>query len=173
MIMYGRSSFALKREIESRGIKITLEECEGIINNIARTYSSAWSFLESNAASALENEYLENAFGRRRWFTGISYMSEQDKASVRREAKNSYIQGTVADLLTVAGTNFRRYRKTHDLDFRILLPVHDAFLFDVEKERLEEFKKVIVECMCTNNKLPGTNYNLQADISSMYRWGEH
>jgi DNA polymerase I-like protein with 3'-5' exonuclease and polymerase domains len=174
--MYGRSAGALAREIARQGVDIDKAGCEKIILWFSKNFSVGWNWLESNAKSAITNEYLEQPFGRRRYWSGISVMSKQDQAKAMREAKNSPMQSTVADLLAQAGRNFYafKYKTKHgkDLDFKILLPIHDAFLFEVRKDQVEIFKKVIIMCMSTHNKVPGTEYSLQIDIEVMTRWGE-
>jgi DNA polymerase I-like protein with 3'-5' exonuclease and polymerase domains len=175
-IMYGRSAPALSREIQKTGIPSSAEECQAIIDSVAKQFPVAWKWLQKNKNFAVTHEYVETPFGRRRYFTGISQMSDMDKAAVKREASNSPIQGAVADLLAQAGIAFYRFRHGplgHRVDFEILLPIHDAFLFECRDEHVEAFKKVITYCMSTMNKIPGTNYSLGVDITVMKTWGDH
>jgi DNA polymerase I-like protein with 3'-5' exonuclease and polymerase domains len=58
------------------------------------------------------------------------------------------------------------------LDFRVLLPIHDALLFEVKNEHVDMFITVIKACMGTMNTIPGTNYSLGVDVEVMERWGE-
>lgn len=175
--MYGRGANALCREILKAGVHTTPELCQAIIDSVAASYAVAWAWICNNAEKAVEQEYIENAFGRRRYFTGARQMSESAQASVKREAKNSPIQGLVADLLARGGINL--YRLKHRtkvgsaLDFKILLPIHDAFLFECRDEHIPAFIKGATMCMSTSNLIPGTNSYLRLDIEVMKRWGEH
>jgi len=176
-IMYGRSAGALAREIQKQGVDITAEQCQVIIDGVASSYAVAWAWICDNAARAVEEEFIENAFGRCRYFTGASKMSRSDQAAVERAAKNSPIQGCVADLLARAGINLYRlqYRTKRGkaLDFRIILPVHDAFLLEVRDDHVGIVKDVLQLCMSKLNTIPGTEYRLQLDIIVMKRWGGH
>ncbi len=177
-IMYGRGSMALSREINKTGANVSVEDCETIIKGFSEAYPQAWAWLQANKQSAVENEYVETAFGRFRYFKGISQMREQDQAKVRREASNSPIQGCVADLLAVGGILLHRFRYGTDvgrrIGFKIVLPIHDAFLIEVSKDFVKEMKQIIKMCMSTLNKIPGTDRSLGVDIEVFrHRWGEH
>lgn len=175
-IMYGRSAGALSRALTSAGTPTTPEECQVIIEGIAKSYPVAWKWLKDNAESAVKNGYIENVFGARRYFPGVEQMTEGQRAAVQREAKNSPIQGAVAYLLAQAGINFYKFKymtqRGRDLDFRILLPIHDAFLIEARDEHVPAALKLIDLCMSRLNKLPGTEYSLGVDIEVAKRWGE-
>jgi DNA polymerase I-like protein with 3'-5' exonuclease and polymerase domains len=176
-IMYGKSAFSLARDISKTGHEVTVEDCELIIAGIAEAYTKAWVWLQANKASAIERELVETAFGRCRYFPGIQQMSERDQKAAQREASNSPIQGTVADLLAVAGINLYRMRYRTDIGkqigWRVPLPIHDAFLVEVRKEYAEEMKRILKFCMSTMNKIPGTDKSLGVKTEQFdYRWGE-
>lgn len=175
-VMYGRSAGALSRALTSTGTPTTREECQAIIDGIAKSYPVAWKWLKDNAEFAVTNGYIENAFGARRYFPGVESMTEGQRSAVQREAKNSPIQGCVAYLLAQAGINFYKFKYHTEvgktLDFRILLPIHDAFLIEVKDEHIQSVLKLINLCMSTLNKLPGTEYSLGVDIEVAKRWGE-
>ncbi len=176
-LMYGRGAGALAREIGKVTKGVTKEMCQKIIDGFSTLYAKAWAWIQANKASALHNEYVETAFGRRRYFEGISNKSESDKAAAARQASNSPIQGTVADLLAVAGKLLWYYRyKTEigrKIGYRVILPIHDAFLIECPIEFVEEMKIIIQKAMSDFNIIPGTKKSLGVDIT-VYprRWGE-
>lgn len=174
-VMYGRGARALAAEIGKTGVEITVDECQKIIDAIAQSYPVAWQMLERNAYLAVTREYVETAFGRRRMFTGVKYGSKSDRASAGRQAKNCSIQGTVADLLAMAGIMLYRFRYRTEvgrqLGFDIILPVHDAFLVEVDDDKLDQTLKALDLFMGRMNKLPGTDYHLGVDSEVMRAWG--
>ncbi len=176
-IMYGRGAYALAREICKTGAKVTVEDCEKIIEGFANDFPKAWAWLQANKDSAIENGYVANPYGFRRYFHGISKLPEKEQAAARREASNSPIQGCVAFLLGNAGINFYRLRYHTDIGrrigFKVLLPIHDAFLIEVKKEHAEQMKVLIRMAMSSMNKIPGTDRNLETDIEVFpHRWGD-
>ncbi len=175
-VMYGRGAGALAREIQANGVDIDLAGAQRIIDRLAKDFPIAWKWLQEGAQFAVNNGYIENAFGRRRYFSGSLEMSNSNQAAIGREAKNSRIQGAVADLLAQAGVSLYRMRRRipkEKLDFEVLLPVHDAFLFEVKYEHVENAVKLINMCMSDNNLLPGTKYKLGLDIEvRAHSWGD-
>jgi uracil-DNA glycosylase family 4 len=175
-VMYGRSAGALSRALTSTGTPTTPDECQAIIDGIAKNYPVAWKWLKDNAEAAVKNGYIENVFGAKRYFPGVEKMTEGQRAAVQREAKNSPIQGAVAYLLAQAGINFYKFKymteRGRALDFRILLPIHDAFLIEAKDEHVPAVIQLIHLCMSLLNKIPGTDYYLGVDIEVAKRWGE-
>lgn len=178
-VMYGRGAMALTREINKVVDQpVTTEDTQQIIDGFAESFPDAWDWINNNALMAVRNEYIENAFGRRRYFQGANKLSQRDQAAIMREAKNSPIQGAVADLLAQAGRHLYTLNKTLEakgrgIDMKILLPIHDAFLFQVKNEDVPRAVKAIELCMAKKNTLPGTPYHLQLDIEIMeHRWSD-
>ncbi len=104
-------------------------------------------------------------------------MSEKDQKAAKREAANSPIQGSVAYLLSMAGVLLYRFRYQTDIGkqigFKVLLPIHDAFLVECPAQYLAEMKKILELCMTTLNPVPGTTKSIGCKIDVFRkRWGE-
>jgi len=87
------------------------------------------------------------------------------------------IQSTVADALSVAMTMLWKFRHmTEDgqrLGFRLILAIHDAILFEVPNEHVDEMvTKWIPYFMSELNIIPQINRRLQVDIEVFERWTE-
>jgi DNA polymerase I-like protein with 3'-5' exonuclease and polymerase domains/uracil-DNA glycosylase len=94
--LYGRGAASLAREISKvTGKEVSSETCQKIIDTFAATYPVLWAWLAANMDSAVQNEYVETMFGRRRYFSGVSKLSQREQAAARREASNSPIQGCI------------------------------------------------------------------------------
>lgn len=175
--MYGRSAGALARALAELGVKTDIEQCQMIIDGISRMFPVAWKFIKTNQASAVANEKLFTSFGNARYFSGASLLNQKEQASIMREASNSYIQSSVAMLALRAGINLYRYRYNTDIGkkigFRVLLPIHDAFLIEYPKQYRKEMDAIVTVAMSSGNKIAGTNRYLGVDIEHFNRWGEH
>jgi DNA polymerase I-like protein with 3'-5' exonuclease and polymerase domains/uracil-DNA glycosylase len=175
---YGRSAGALMREIGKVVKGVTLEMCERIIKGISTSFPVMWAWLQANKRSAIENEYVENLCGRCRYFKGIKTMDKTAQAAAQREASNMPVQSLVADLLAQAGINLYNFRYRTEIGrrigFRVVLPIHDAFLVECSAKYVEEMKQIIQICMSDNNLIPGTDgKRLFVDIEVYpHRWGE-
>ncbi len=176
-ILYGRGAMALGRELQQQGVNVTGEQCQQLIDQFAKTYSTCWAWIQGNMAHAIEHEWVANVYGRRRYFPGVRRLSASQKAAAKRQAANSPIQGSIGDLIAVAGINFYRFRYHTEigkrLGFKLLVPIHDAFLIECKVEHIEAVKQVIQYCMSDMNTIPGTNgKTIGVDIEVFKRWGE-
>jgi DNA polymerase I-like protein with 3'-5' exonuclease and polymerase domains len=89
---------------------------------------------------------------------------------------NFGIQSVVADLLAKAGAMLYTIRYNTELGknlaFDLLLPIHDAFLIEVDEDKVEKTVALVSRVMSVMNKIPGTDLNLGVDVEVMDRWGE-
>jgi len=159
------------------GVDSDVGKCQKIIDSIAAAYPVAWEWIKLNQASAIANSYVQTLFGNRRYFSGSLELSDSAQAGIKREAANGPIQSLVAMLALKAGINLyrTRYHTTigRKLGYKILLPIHDAFLVEVKKEYQKEMDVILTTCMSKMNKIPGTERSLGIDIEHYARWGEH
>lgn len=167
-IMYGRGARALAREIAKAGVTISVEETQAIVDNFATTFAKGWAWMQANMDSAIERGFVEDCAGRRRYFTGVGSLGKSQQAAARRQASNSPIQGTVAYLLSLAGVTLYRIRHHTPLGrqcgFKIVLPVHDAFLVEVHKDHLKDTIDILNAAMGRLCKIPGTGRHLGVDV---------
>ena len=174
-IPYGRGAAALAREIQKAGVSITVDETQQVIDTFYSDYPGVANLLHGARESAILNEYVETPFGRRRYFTGVSKLSQSKQAAAQREAGNMPIQGCVADLLYQALINFLDIREALGEGcppFKLRLVVHDAVIIEHLRKDTPQMADIIKFCMGENNTIPGTPYSLGVDIETFERWGE-
>ena len=102
-LIYGRGASALSREINKQGVETTPEACQKTIDGIAKAYPKAWQWLKDRQAEAIEEGWVTNAFGFRRYFSGASMLSNKEQAKIKRQAGNASIQGCL-DVDSVVST---------------------------------------------------------------------
>jgi DNA polymerase-1 len=71
-----------------------------------------------------------------------------------RNAINSPIQGTAADMIKLAMIQIDKTFLQRGFKSKMLLQVHDELVFDVHKSELDIIQPIILECMQTALKLP-------------------
>lgn len=169
-------------------MQVTVEETQRLIDTYFNTYRQTTAFLQDCQRRVLDPGWLKTAFGRCRRFI----RSSDDKVigEQQRQAQNFPIQGTVADAVSRAIDHLYYYRFDHDVDYRMLLQIHDAILFEVPIAHLREFvhgadgrPSVIQECMVNRvpvwpTRLDGSRredvtepYHFGIDAEVMLNWG--
>ena len=134
-IIYGISAFGL-----SQRLQIPRKEAANLIDTYFRLYPKIRAFMETSIARARETGYAVTALGRRRTLRDIASRNATARQSAERDAINTPIQGTAADLIKRAMVKVDRALKQAGLRARMILQIHDELLFDVPKEEVEEVK---------------------------------
>ncbi len=167
-LIYGRGANALSREINKQGVPTDPQQCQNVINGIAKRFPQGWQWLIERQQEAIKEERVTNAFGFRRYFSGAAKLDNSTQARIKRQGPNSAIQGCVAMLLARSGVSLYRFRYRTELGrkigFKTVLPIHDAHLIEQPLEYFEVTKKLVRVAMSTSNKIPGTPYSLGVDF---------
>jgi DNA polymerase-1 len=92
--------------------------------------------------------------GRKRWLRDINSGNFTVRGYAERNAINSPIQGTAADMIKLAMVKIHHAFIEHGFKSKMVLQVHDELFFDVQKYEVDLVQHVILECMQTALKLP-------------------
>jgi DNA polymerase-1 len=92
--------------------------------------------------------------GRKRWLKDINSANFTVRGFAERNAINSPIQGSAADMIKLAMVKVHEAFRKHKFKSRMLLQVHDELVFDAHKDEVDELKPIIIECMQAALPLP-------------------
>ena len=148
-IIYGQGAFGLA---DNLGISRT--EAKEIIDNYKREFSGIQQYMNNMVNFAKEHGYVETLLGRKRWLRDINSSNFTVRGFAERNAINSPIQGTAADMIKLAMIKVHAEMKKAKFESRMILQVHDELLFDAVKAEAEDLKALILECMRTALPLP-------------------
>jgi DNA polymerase I-like protein with 3'-5' exonuclease and polymerase domains len=133
------------------------------------TYYGAAAFMKECGEYALSQGYIENPWGRRRFFARSTDLNEQE--AVKREASNWPIQSTVSDTILLSMYLIAENRAKYGVDCKIINPIHDALMLSTPDDQIDKTKKLLKETM-GNIAIP-VKYKpliLGIDISEFKRW---
>jgi len=133
-IIYGVSAFGLSQQTN-----LSRSESKEIIDNYFTTYPKIKLFMDANIEYAREHGYVQTIMGRRRYLPDINSGNHIARNAANRNAINSPVQGSAADLVKLAMINVFGSKMT--------LQVHDELVFDAHKDEVDELKAVIIEGM--------------------------
>jgi DNA polymerase-1 len=148
-IIYGQGAFGLA---ENLGISRT--EAKEIIDNYKKEFPNIQQYMSDTIQFAKDNGYVQTLMGRKRWLRDINSSNFTVRGFAERNAINSPIQGTAADMIKLAMIRIHKAFKEKGFQSKMLLQVHDELVFDVLKSELEQVKPVILECMQHALELP-------------------
>jgi DNA polymerase-1 len=165
-IVYGQSAFGL-----AENLRIPRAEAKEIIDNYKVEFAGVTRYMDEMINFAREHGYVQTIMGRKRWLRDINSANFTVRGLAERNAINSPIQGTAADMIKLAMVRIHEAFKNHGFQSRMVLQVHDELVFDVVKEELEAVKPVIIESMQAAMTLPN-NIPIIAEIGEGMNWLE-
>lgn len=143
-IIYGISAFGL-----SQRLKVARKEAADLIETYFKLYPKVKVYMESAIAKAREKGYAETILGRRRTLRDINSRNATARQAAERDAINTPIQGSAADLIKVAMVKVDRALKAENLRTKMVLQIHDELVFDVPLDEVEKVKEIVTREMTT------------------------
>ena len=165
-IIYGQGAFGLA---ENLGISRT--EAKEIIDNYKKQFPNIQKYMDDTIASGRDKGYVETLMGRKRWLKDIASANFTLRAFAERNAINSPIQGTAADMIKLAMIKIHEAFNKHQFKSKMILQVHDELVFDVAKDELDKVKPIILDCMQHALQLPNA-VPTDAELGSGMNWLE-
>lgn len=165
-IVYGQGAFGL-----AENLRISRSEAKEIIDNYKKEFSGVTRYMDEMIQFARKHGYVQTVMGRKRWLRDINSANFTVRGFAERNAINSPIQGTAADMIKLAMVSVHKAFKEHGFRSRMVLQVHDELVFDVLKEELEAVQPVILNCMQSAMKLPN-DIPVVAEIGVGANWLE-
>lgn len=165
-IIYGQGAFGLA---DNLGISRT--EAKEIIDNYKREFAGIQKYMDDTVNFAKENGYVQTVMGRKRWLRDINSSNFTVRGFAERNAINSPIQGTAADMIKLAMIRIHKAMRQEKLRSKMILQVHDELVFDAHKSEVDSLKALILENMRAALPLPN-NVPVEAEVGAGDNWLE-
>ena len=140
--IYGQGPFALSRQLG-----ISQDDAKTFIARYFERFAGVRAFLDRMIQLAREQGYVETLFKRRRYIPEIKDRNFNMRAYGERNAQNSPLQGSAADLIKLAMIRIHAAIAERKLQSRMLLQVHDELVFEVPPEELDAMAGLVREHM--------------------------
>jgi DNA polymerase-1 len=163
-ILYGISAFGLAREIGTSNA-----EAKAYIDRFFSAYPDVRVFVDASVRRATERGFVETLLGRRRPLPDIGSRNVARRNFDQRNAVNTPIQGSAADLIKLAMIDIDRRMASEKWPARMLVQIHDELVFEVAAEAAAEVGTAIRESM--ENVLP-LRVPLEVKVSVGRTWSE-
>ena len=162
--IYGQGPFALSRQLN-----ISLEDAKEFITRYFERFSGVRAFLDRQIELARQQGYVETLFKRRRYIPEIKERNFNQRSYGERNAQNSPLQGSAADLIKLAMVRIHRAIRQRGLESRMLLQVHDELVFEAPPHEVAALGELVREQM--ENVAP-LRVPLVVDIGTGPNWLE-
>lgn len=161
-IVYGISDYGL-----SQNLNISRPAAKKFIDTYFEKYPQIAEYMANIVLEAREKGYVETLFKRRRYLPDINAKNFNIRSFAERNAMNTPIQGSAADIIKIAMLRMDRELHNRGLKAKMLLQVHDELIFEAPLEEIEILEKIVPEVMESAVKL---DVPLQVESSHGDTW---
>jgi DNA polymerase-1 len=141
-LLYGKTSFTLAKDLGvSRG------EADSFIEAYFDRYPSVRGFIKQTIADARESGMVRTLLGRLRRLPDLRAKSYPVRMEAERQAMNTPVQGSAADLIKKAMIDLWRRLREREMGSRLILQIHDELLLEVPEAEAEEARTLVTEVM--------------------------
>jgi DNA polymerase-1 len=160
-LIYGMGAQKLARELNIR-----VPEAKAFIERYFSRLTGLRAFYDSVESDAKRQGFVATLSGRRRFLPDIHSANGQAFALARRQAVNTVIQGSAADIIKLSMLAVARDEALERMEARLILQVHDELVLEVPAENAGDAAARTAELMSL--VAPGGR-NL--DVPLMVDWG--
>jgi len=165
-IIYGQGAFGL-----AENLAISRTEAKEIIDNYKKEFPGIQMYMDGQINNAKELGFVETLMGRRRWLRDINSSNFTVRGFAERNAINSPIQGSAADMIKLAMIKIHAEMKKTKWESKMILQVHDELVFDAVEKELPPLKELILKCMKEAMVLPN-GVPVEAEVGVGKNWLE-
>ncbi len=141
-ISYGMSDYGL-----SQNLGISRKEAAEYIDAYFEKYPKVRTFMDEQIAQCKEQGYVETLLNRRRYIPEINAKNFNLRASGERNAMNTPIQGSAADIIKMAMIRVSEALEAEGLEAKLILQVHDELIIDAPEEEVDKVKALLIKEM--------------------------
>lgn len=147
-LIYLMSVFGLKRYAkQGYGIEYTDKQAQEKYDRFFRKYYNIPKWHEASKYLLHKNGYLRTVFGRKRTLPKIKSIDKKQQAQAERTGINTLIQGPSSDATLLGGYNLLNDPEVNPNELRIILFIHDAFVFEVAEDKVDHYLPIIKKHM--------------------------
>ena len=171
--LYGMSAKTFVDYAKGYGLNITEEQSESFRNNFFEAYPRLLPWHEECKQYARKNGHTWSPIGRKRFLPDINSSNWSDRGSAERQSINSGVQGFASDMCISALSDIVFSDIIDHERCKVLGSVHDAILFEVRDDYIDEVVPVIKEMMEHPSIVEGIDIPIPiiADVEIHQAWG--
>jgi DNA polymerase-1 len=163
-IIYGLTFYGL-----SRDLNIPVDQAQHFIDEYFLRYAGVKEYIDAQIARAAKDGFVTTILGRRRYIPEINSKNQAIKQFAQRQAVNTPIQGSAADLIKLAMIGIDHKIKSKGLKSKMVLQIHDELVFDLPKPELDDLLPLVRERMENVMKL---DVPISVDVKIGENWLE-
>lgn len=171
--LYGMSAKTFVDYAKGYGLNITEEHSEELRNNFFEAYPRLLPWHEECKEYARKNGHTWSPIGRKRFLPDINSSNWSNRGQAERQSVNSGVQGFASDMCISALSDIVFSDIIDHERCKVLGSVHDAILFEIRDDYVEEVVPIVKEMMEHPSIIDGIDIPIPiiADVEVHQAWG--
>lgn len=171
--LYGMSAKTFVDYAKGYGLNITEEQSEGFRNNFFEAYPRLLPWHEECKEYARKNGHTWSPIGRKRFLPDINSSNWSNRGQAERQSVNSGVQGFASDMCISALSDIVFSDIIDHERCKVLGSVHDAILFEIRDDYVEEVVPIVKEMMEHPSIIDGIDIPIPiiSDVDVHQAWG--
>jgi DNA polymerase-1 len=141
-LLYGKTAFTLATDIG-----VSRKEAQTFIDAYFARYPAVRRFIDETIARARETGTVRTLLGRLRRLPDLRSKNVPIRMEAERQAMNTPVQGSAADLIKKAMIDLHRELQTRGMKSRLILQIHDELLLETPEAEAERASRLVKETM--------------------------
>ena len=163
-LLYGMSAFRLAGDLS-----VSRAQASKYMDDYFSRMPEVQGWLERVKEEARSLGYVTTLYGRRRILPAIGSQRFSERMGAEREAVNTVIQGTAADIIKRAMLRVDAAIKRESVDAKIVLQVHDELLLEVAEDQVSRVQELVRDEM---EKAAELSVPLVVNTAIGHNWNE-
>ncbi len=164
-IIYGAGATNLSQQLG-----IPRKEASALIKKYFARYQGLKTYMDKVVEQAKQDGFVTTLMGRRRHLRDINSKNGMIRSHAERNAVNTPIQGTAADMIKMAMIKVQKALKDGNYKTKMILQVHDELVFDMYKPEADEVMPIIEKNM--KEAMPGLKVPILVGMDTGANWLE-
>jgi len=141
-LLYGKTAFTLAKDLH-----VSQRQAEGFIAAYFDRYPRVRDYIKQTQEQARESGQVRTLLGRLRRLPELRAKSYAVRMEAERQAVNTPVQGTAADLIKKAMIELHEELARRGLRSRMILQIHDELLLEVPEGEGEQARELVRNVM--------------------------
>ncbi len=164
-MLYGISAFGLSQQLD-----ISTKDAKALMEVYFSTFTGINAYRQKIIDQAKKDQYVTTLMRRKHWLRDINSKNTLLRGIAERNAINTPIQGTAAEIIKIAMIHLQKWLKKNTMHTKMVMQIHDELVLDVCKEELDKVKNQVRFLMESAVSLQ--NVPLKVDIGIGNTWLE-
>jgi len=176
-IMYGAGANKISQQVTAdSGKNFSKQNAQEVIDDYFKQFHKLKKWIDYSSKYIMDNGFIYSQYGRKRRLPNVRSDNQGIQSHEVRSGLNFLVQSVASDINLLGAIDTHDHIKSINKtkEMRIFALVHDSILAEVDESEVEEYRKIVQECIQKDRGIyiPGCPVGCDFDIGEDYSFGK-